>query len=107
MNCPECSEPLYPNSVRCACGWKAPQHTEVKRYEGPRRPLETPELIAARARAMASMRKLSFNKPGNRDWAYKLMDRHEAGEVLEPHQFRLAQEAIRTDPDRAERRKAA
>lgn len=98
MNCPDCSEPLAVGVYRCACGWQGIE--PVKRYHGPPVPEETPELLAAKARAMESARKLSFNKPGNRDWAYRLMAKLEAGEKLTPIQYNLASEAIRTDPDR-------
>jgi len=107
MQCPSCDKTLVAGATMCSCGWRSPVYTEVKRYQGPRRPNETAELIAARDRCMASIRKLSFNKPGNRDWAYKLMARHEAGEILEPNQLQLASEAVRTDPNRNEKRKAA
>ena len=103
MNCPECGETIFAGNYKCGCGWKVAVSYEPKRYHGPPAPLQTPEWVAAKERCMANMRKLSFSGPGNRDWAYKLMERAEAGEVLAPQQFNLANEAIRTDPNRRER----
>lgn len=100
MNCPDCSEPLAAGVFRCACGWSANVAPQPKIYRGPPVPIETPELISARSRAVAMAKKLSFSKQGTRDWAYRLMARHDAGEVLTPNQYQLASEAIRTDPAR-------
>lgn len=100
MNCPECSETIFAGSYKCACGWKVQVSTEQSRYKGPPVPVQTPEWHAAKDRCMANMRKMNFSKPGTREWAYRLMARHEAGEVLLPVQYELASEAIRTDPNR-------
>lgn len=66
-----------------------------------------PELVAARDRCMANMRKMNFQKQGNRDWAYRVIAKHDITHDVEPEALRLALEAIRTDPNRVEKRKAA
>lgn len=103
MNCPECGETIFAGSYKCGCGWKQVVSLTARRYEGPINPIQTTEWKDAKDRCLANMRKMNFNKPGNRDWAYKLMERHNAGEVLTPAQYELAYNAVRTDPNRRER----
>lgn len=103
MNCPECSETIFAGSYKCACGWKQVSSLVARRYDAPINPIQTTEWKDAKERCMANMRKMNFSKPGTREWAYRLMARHEAGEVLLPVQYELASEAIRTDPNRRNR----
>ena len=56
----------------------------------------------ARERCMATMRKLSFSRPGNRDWAYAILAKHKGGEKVSMQALSNAMNAIRTDPNRSQ-----
>lgn len=94
MNCPECTSELMTGSYACKCGWKGipprilPPREAWKPYNA-----QDPEIVAARERCMASMKQF-MNKSPSRDWAYRIIERHKAGEILSTIQIEKAYKAV-------------
>lgn len=64
---------------------------ELPRLEAP---VASPERIAAELAKLAPIVKARYAVPDNRDWARRLLARHEAGEKLRPYSLNLAREAM-------------
>jgi len=93
MNCPACGDDLMANAYSCRCGWKGQAPRVFTRDE--RKPYNPndPAILAAKARCMAEMAKFGKTPP-SRDWAYRIIDRAQAGDRVSPAVLAKAHAAV-------------
>jgi hypothetical protein len=60
-------------------------------------PVADPERVKAELAKLGGMRKsftTSIGNSGNKDWAHRIIARHEAGEKIRPYNLKLARQAL-------------
>jgi len=83
MNCPKCGDDLMANAYACRCGWKGQAPRVFTRTEHRPYNPDDPAILAAKARCMAEMARFGKTPP-SRDWAHKIIQRRDDGEVIPP-----------------------